>query len=267
MIRATLGRRQVPTRWCGALLIAPLIATLVSAAASAAPAQCVILLHGLARSSHSMAKLEEALREDGYGVANIDYPSRQHPVEELAPAAVGRGLEACRDAQAGTIHFVTHSMGAILVRYYLSRNAIPELGRVVMLGPPNQGSEVVDRFGKMPGFDAINGPAGAQLGTGPDSIPSTLGPVSYPVGVIAGTKRINWILSTALPNPDDGKVSVARTRVEGMADFISVAASHPLLVKDGEAIRQTLAFLADGKFVHDPAPAAPPSDGSLTTAR
>lgn len=140
----------------------------------------------------------------------------------------------------------------------------PALGRVVMLGPPNQGSEVVDRFGKMPGFDAINGPAGAQLGTGPDSIPSALGPVSYPVGVIAGTKSINWILSTALPNPDDGKVSVARTRVEGMADFISVAASHPLLVRDADAIRQTLAFLEDGKFVHDAAPAAPPSGGALT---
>jgi pimeloyl-ACP methyl ester carboxylesterase len=263
MIRATLGRRQVPTRWCGALLIV----TLVDPWASAAPAECVILLHGLARGSHSMSKLEEALREGGYVIANIDYPSRQHPVEELAPEAVGRGLDACRDTQAATIHFVTHSMGAILVRYYLSQNAIPELGRVVMLGPPNQGSEVVDRFSKVPGFGAINGPAGSQLGTGPESLPSTLGPVSYPVGVIAGTKTINPILSTALPNPDDGKVSVARTRVEGMADFIAVAASHPLLVRDAEAIRQTLAFLEDGKFAHAASPPAPPSDGSSTTAR
>ena len=214
-----------------------------------------------------MSKLEEALREDGYGVANIDYPSRQHPVEELAPEAVGRGLEACRDIQVETIHFVTHSMGAILVRYYLSENVIPELGRVVMLGPPNQGSEVVDRFGKMPGFDAINGPAGAQLGTGLDSLPSTLGPVSYPVGVIAGTKSINWILSTALPNPDEGKVSVARTRVEGMADCWSVPTSHPLLVRDEEAIRQTLGFIMNGEFARDASPTAPPSDGSLTTSR
>lgn len=214
-----------------------------------------------------MSKLEEALREDGYAVANIDYPSRQHPVELLAPEALGRGLEACRDTQAPTIHFVTHSMGAILVRHYLSQNAIPELGRVVMLGPPNQGSEVVDRFSKVPGFGAINGPAGSQLGTSPESLPRTLGRVTYPVGVIAGTKSINWILSTALPNPDDGKVSVARTRVEGMADFTSVPASHPLLVRDAEAIRQTLAFIKNGHFAHDGSAVAPPSDGSLTTSR
>ena len=215
--------------------------------------ECVILLHGLARTSHSMSKIEEALRSQGYAVANIDYPSREHPVEELAPEAVARGLEACRETHAQTIHFVTHSMGAILVRYYLSQNEVPEHGRVVMLGPPNQGSEVVDRFGKVWGFDAINGPAGSQLGTGPDSIPSTLGPVTYPVGVIAGTKSINWILSTALPNPDDGKVSVERTRVEGMADFMTVAASHPMIPRDAEAIRQTLAFIKDGAFAHEAA--------------
>jgi len=235
--------------------VAALIATLASAAAAAAPPECVILLHGLARSAHSMSKVEEALREQGYAVANIDYPSREHPVEELAPEAVARGLEACREIHAQTIHFVTHSMGAILVRYYLARNAVPELGRIVMLGPPNQGSEVVDRFSKVPGFAAINGPAGSQLGTGPDSIPSTLGPVTYPVGVIAGTKSINWILSTALPNPDDGKVSVERTRVEGMADFMSVPASHPMIPRDAEAIRQTLAFIKSGEFAHEaPAP-------------
>ena len=239
--------RGLAARWCGIALTT----TLVAGPLCAAPTECVILLHGLARSSHSMSKLEEGLREQSYEVANIDYPSRDHPIESLAPEAVDRGLTACRATQAARIHFVTHSMGAILVRYYLSKNAIPELGRVVMLGPPNQGSEVVDRFGKVPGFEAFNGPAGSQLGTGPDSIPSTLGPVSYPVGVIAGTKSINWILSTALPNPDDGKVSVERTRVEGMADLVQIPASHPLLVRSSEAIRQTVSFIQNGAFVHD----------------
>jgi triacylglycerol lipase len=238
----------MPSRLFTALLLVALLGT---TKVSAAPTECVILLHGLARTSRSMVKLEDALREKGYAVANIDYPSRKHPIESLAPEAVGRGLEACRKGQAPKIHFVTHSLGGILVRYYLARNSVPELGRVVMLGPPNQGSEVVDRFSKVPGYAIFNGKAGYQLGTGPDSVPNMLGPVLFPVGVIAGTESVNPILSTALPDPNDGKVSVERARVEGMSDFMAVSASHPFIMRNPEAIRQALAFLKNGKFTHN----------------
>jgi len=238
----------MPCRWS----VAPLLVALMGAVpAAAASTECVILLHGLARSSRSMSHLEDALRKDGYLVANIDYPSRKHPIETLAPEAIGRGLEECRRGQAQTIHFVTHSLGGILVRYQLARNPIPELGRVVMLGPPNQGSEVVDRFSEVPGYSTLNGPAGHQLGTGADSVPNSLGPVAYPVGVIAGTESVNPILSTALPGPNDGKVSVARARLEGMTDFIEVAASHTYMMRNPEVIRQTVAFLKDGRFARD----------------
>jgi pimeloyl-ACP methyl ester carboxylesterase len=239
--------RQSRFRWSAfALLALSLVAK-----ASLASGECVVLLHGLARTSDSMAKIEDALRASGYSTANVDYPSREHTIEALAPEAVERGLDACRVRGPRTIHFVTHSLGGILVRYYLRDHAIPELGRVVMLGPPNQGSEVIDRFGDVPGFGAVNGPAGGQLGTGEGSVPLALGPVSYPVGVIAGTKSINPILSSALPDPDDGKVSVERTRVEGMSDFIAIESSHPFLMRNAEAIRQTLAFLGNGAFIHD----------------
>jgi len=234
-------------RW----FVAPLIALLVSTPTLSAPAECVILLHGLARTSNSMAPLEEVLRLKGYFVANIDYPSRDHPIETLAPDAVGRGLDACRACQAKVIHFVTHSMGGILVRQYLARNTVLELGRVVMLAPPNQGSEVVDQFSGMPGYKTVNGPAGYQLGTGPDSVPNMLGPVTYPVGVIAGTESVNLLLSTAFDDANDGKVSVERARVEGMADFITVEASHPFIMRDEEAIQQVLSFLYYGHFVHN----------------
>ncbi len=216
-----------------------------------AAADCVVLLHGLARTSSSMEPLSGALREAGYRVVNVDYPSREKPIEELAPLAIGSGLEGC--GPEPTVHFVTHSLGGILVRYYLANNEFANLGRVVMIAPPNQGSEVVDNLGEIPGFSEFNGPAGAQLGTGENSVPLSLGPVEFEVGIIAGTKTVNLILSQYLPNPDDGKVSVASARVEGMQDFIEVPYSHPFIMRAPLVIKQTRAFLTQGKFDHSPA--------------
>ena len=161
--------------------------------------ECVIFLHGMARTASSMESAAETFKTRGYAVSNLDYPSRYHQIEELAPLAVEAGLADCPAESA--IHFVTHSLGGILVRYYLETNSIPNLGRVVMLAPPNKGSHVVDNYRSIPGFEMLNGPAGLQLGTDAQSIPSQLGPVDYEVGVIAGTETFNPILSQFLPNP------------------------------------------------------------------
>lgn len=236
---------------CKHWILALLFQSVAVASVQSATQECVILLHGLARTSYSMSKMEDALQEAGFAVANISYPSRDYPIEVLADDAVNQGLQDCRSSGASNIHFVTHSLGGILVRYYLSRHDIAELGRVVMLGPPNQGSEVVDEFSDVPGFSAFNGPAGLQLGTGPDSLPNRLGPVDFTVGVIAGTGSINPILSATLPDVDDGKVTVARTRVEGMTDFITVDTTHTVMMRNADVIAQTLAFLRQGKFIHD----------------
>ena len=207
-----------------------------------------MLLHGLARTSASLNKIERALEKDGYLVANIDYPSRENVIEALAPAAVEEGLDQCRERGANRINVVTHSMGGILVRHYLATHEIGELHRVVMLAPPNQGSAVVDAWRRIPGYELLNGPAGLQLGTGEDSIPLQLGPVDFELGVIAGTRTINFILSQFLDNPDDGKVSVASTRVEGMCAFIAMPATHALMMRNNDVIGQVLAFLATGEF-------------------
>jgi triacylglycerol lipase len=233
----------------------PSIAILEVAATLLAPwtatADCVVLLHGLARTANSMSAMENAFRERGFRVANVDYPSRDEGVENLSVKAIQSGLDTCSASNDEKIHFVTHSMGGILVRYYLAHHAMANLGRVVMLAPPNNGSEVVDNIGDVPGFGLVNGPAGKQLGTGPDGIPSQLGPVTYPVGIIAGTRTINPILSQYLPNPDDGKVSVESTKVAGMADFLALPASHPFIMRDKEAIRQAIAFIETGAFIHE----------------
>ncbi len=208
---------------------------------------CVILLHGLVRSSASMKPLATALAAQGYFVANIDYPSRSKAIPELAELAVNKGLESC-PTTIERVHFVTHSLGGILLRYYLESTPIPKLGRVVMIGPPNQGSQVVDRYRKVPGFALLNGPAGLQLGTDKDGITASLGPVNFPLGIIAGTTSVNPILSLSLPNPDDGKVSVESTKVDGMTDFVAVPHSHPLMMKAPLVIEQVNYFLSHEVF-------------------
>jgi triacylglycerol lipase len=213
-----------------------------------AGADCIVLLHGLARTSASMEALESGLLDSGYDVVNVDYPSRHHTIQELAPLAMSRGIDHCPDD--GLIHFVTHSLGGILVRFYLEQNEISRLGRLVMLAPPNQGSEVVDNLRGVPGFELYNGPAGVQLGTGSDSIPLSLKPPDYDIGVIAGTKTFNPILSQFLPNPDDGKVSVESTKLDGMKDFITVPYSHPFIAKAPEVLEQSISFLETGFFIH-----------------
>src|SRR6202167_1388243 len=153
----------------------------------------VILLHGLCRTSRSMVKMERALTEAGYKVRNVDYPSRTASVEKLADNAIGKAVADCEQDGAAKINFVTHSLGGILVRSYLARHTISNLGRVVMLAPPNQGSEVVDKLGWVFLFKWINGPAGNELGTDKNSTPNQLGPANFPVGIIAGDRSINWI--------------------------------------------------------------------------
>lgn len=225
------------------------LALLAVAASPAQSAECVVFLHGLARTSASMEKAAAAFEESGYAIANISYPSRKFPIEELAPLAIEAGLEKC--PADSIVHFVTHSLGGILVRYYLEQHEITNLGRVLMFAPPNKGSEVVDSLRHFPGFRAINGPAGYQLGTGEDSVPLMLGPVDYEVGVIAGTRTFNPILSQYLRNPDDGKISVENTKVAGMTDFLAVPHSHPFIMKSSDAIDQAFSFIETGQFTHE----------------
>jgi pimeloyl-ACP methyl ester carboxylesterase len=213
--------------------------------------ECVVLLHGLARTKKSLLKLERYLKNDGFCVVNIGYPSREKTVQELSVDVIPTAIKQCRSLNASKIHFVTHSMGGILARYYLEHNEVPELGRVVMLSPPNKGSEVVDRLGDTRIFKWINGPAGEQLGTGSGSFPKTLGAPNYEVGIITGDKTINPIFSLLIPGKDDGKVSVENAKLRGMKDFLVVRKTHPFIMNDEKVLQQVTAFIENGVFSRD----------------
>ncbi len=222
--------------------------------------ECVVLLHGLARVSDSMAELERKLERSGMRSVNISYPSRRYPIEELARDAVGRGLAACREAAAAgledgdeltaasSIHFVTHSLGGILLRVYLQNNTVSELGRVVMLGPPNQGSSLAQGLKGVPGFGFL-GPAGQALGTDDESIINELGPVNFELGVIAGDLALNPLGLLLINGPNDSVVSVQSTRVAGMKQHITLPVMHTLMMRDNEVIDHSIHFLKTGNFI------------------
>jgi len=212
----------------------------------------VVLLHGWGRTEKSMLVLQLALKHAGYSVVNVDYPSNDKTIKELSELAVAQGIYECEAKGAKIIHFVTHSLGGILVRQYFETRTLEKLGRVVMLGTPNKGSEVIDMYRKIHLFRQLAGPAGLELGTSDGDTPNTLGAVSFELGVIAGSRSINPLLSLLLPGEDDGKVSVESTKVDGMSDFITLPTTHPTMLASPSVIKQMLHFLDCGSFESQP---------------
>jgi pimeloyl-ACP methyl ester carboxylesterase len=208
------------------------------------------LLHGLARSSLSMKGVEWYLKRRGYRVINASYPTSGISVEQISRTYLAPLLETEISRSSATINFVTHSQGGIVLRQYLSEHDLPNLGRVVMLAPPNHGSEIVDRLKASRIARPFLGPGYCQLGAGAGSLPNRLGPVKFDCGVIAGDCSLNPFLSRMLTGPNDGKVTVASAKVDGMRDFLVLHYSHTWLMWRKGTLRQIQCFLESGRFDH-----------------
>jgi pimeloyl-ACP methyl ester carboxylesterase len=221
---------------------------LLAPIAQATQNECVILLHGMGRTALSLWPMEAALEEQGYHVWNHSYPSLTQSVGETSEPAISAGLNFCQSKQTDKIHFVTHSLGGILIRYYLQDHNINRLGRIVMLAPPNKGSEVADQLKDGFFYKTFIGPSGQELGTNEDSLPNRLNPIPGEIGIIAGLRKSgSWFLPD-IPGEDDGKVAVERTKLPEMKDFLLIKANHTFIMCQDEVIRQVLFFIQNGLF-------------------
>jgi pimeloyl-ACP methyl ester carboxylesterase len=206
----------------------------------------VVLLHGLGRSSANMLILKWRLQARGYEVCNVGYETRVDSIE-AASDGVFASLTDCFDTQQPT-HFVTHSLGGLVLRSLLDRHAVDRTGRAVMLAPPNRGSEIADWVRSFPISGGLMGRLAGQLGTRPEDIPRDLPVPSIAFGVIAGDRWINPVGPWLLPSPHDGTVSVASTRLDGMLDHLVVPHTHTFIMNSAEVADQVDTFLRTGRF-------------------
>ena len=207
----------------------------------------LILLHGIARTRHSLWPVARAGAERGYSVTSIGYPWRTASIEELASIVAARVKDS---VPTGRFDVVTHSMGGIILRVAAARGLIPaeRVHRVVMLAPPSQGSELAEVLRHQRLFRWVYGPAGQQLGTGTGSAPMALPPLPFECGVIAGTRTLVPLAGRIFGGPTDGRVSVARARADGMADFMVVERAHTFMMWGKDVLSATFGFLETGHF-------------------
>ena len=208
----------------------------------------LVLLHGLGRTRYSLWPVaREALRRR-YRVHNLGYPSRHAPIERLAES-VGQRVREISDS-GGPVDVVTHSMGGIVLRAAVASESLPadRVRRVVMLAPPNHGSEVADRLRDYLVYRLFTGPAGQQIGTDDDSVPRRLPPPPFELGIIAGRRSGNPLFARVLGAEGDGKVTVASAQIEGMRELVVVDRSHTFIMWAPDVLAHIFAFLQTGRF-------------------
>jgi pimeloyl-ACP methyl ester carboxylesterase len=179
---------------------------------------------------------------------SVGYPALRLSVQQLAARYLPPALERCGGSDGRPVHFVTHSLGAIVLRQYLQDHPPPTGSRAVMMAPPNRGSEIADELRDLAPYRRLLGPAGQQLGTDGAALPALLEPVDIEIGIIAGRRNVTPLLGRYLPGESDGKVTVRSAALDEMKDFLVVDAGHTFIMYHPTVLRAVVRFLESGSF-------------------
>jgi pimeloyl-ACP methyl ester carboxylesterase len=201
------------------------------------------LLHGILRSARSMRGIERLLQARGYRTLNLTYPSRQHDLRGLSDW-LHPHVQSFMQAQSGPLHLIGHSMGGLLMRHYLHHYPRADIGRIVMLGTPNHGSEVADFLQGWRLYRWGWGPAGQQLcqhATHPEL-------TGGEVGVIAGDRTLDPLSSAIIGRANDGKVAIESTRLATPHSHTVLHATHSFMPLNKQVQRAAVQFIERGKF-------------------
>ncbi len=213
--------------------------------------ETVILLHGIGHTRWNMRHMEQALKDQGYNTLNITYPSCKMEIGNLARFVADILAQQSVWQNSRTVHFVTHSMGGLVTQRYLQdfRADIPgdKLGRVVMMAPPQKGSEVADLLQHLPPYKWVFGPAGQELTTKKRST-CQIRPY-YELGIIAGDKGWPYFVAHFLfSGRHDGRVAVEKTKTSAMKSHITLPCTHGFISWDNATHAQVIHFLNKGNF-------------------
>ncbi len=193
-----------------------------------------------------MLRLSERLRSDGYRTLNFGYPSRHFSIGHLA--SLLREFIRTEIPEAKTVHFVTHSLGGIVVQRYLATFPGEIVGgRVIMLGPPNGGSASARIVKKIPLIRALFGPVLNEVA---ELIPGAV-PAGFQIGIIAGGTGRTRGFSPFISGDNDGIVTVEETRLPEAEFYLFKGGIHAILMTYPEVRHLVRRFLEDGSFSTD----------------
>ncbi len=215
--------------------------------------ECVILLHGSYGRANSMQHIMKRLQNDGYNVQNIGYAATKYKIERLA-TAVEDGVVRCQLAKASIIHIVGYSLGAIITRYYLANAHVPNIGRIILISPPNKGFPFANMTKTLHKkyFLKKYGPAGLQLLTNFDSFVHKIPTISGKnIAIIAGNRHrsiLDIVRSIFIQGVDDGRISVLSTKLAGVPNHLVVSSSHDNILYNRHVHEQVSYFLQYGAF-------------------